>query len=53
MKVEAKKLGFFDGEVVREGDEFKITSRLDSEAKKDAHAADIQLQFSSKWMTKL
>jgi hypothetical protein len=53
MKVEAKKMGFFEGEVVKPGDVFKITSRLDSDAKKEAHAADVQEQFSSKWMTKL
>lgn len=53
MKVEAKKVGFFDGEVVREGDEFTIHSRLGKDAKKEAHAADIEEQFSSKWMTKL
>jgi hypothetical protein len=52
MKVEAKKVGFFDGECVKEGDVFTISSRLDKEAKKEAHAADIQKQFSAKWMTK-
>lgn len=53
MKVKAKKVGFFDGEVIQKDDKFTIKSRLDSAAKKDEHAADIQLQFSSKWMTKL
>lgn len=53
MKVKAKKMGFFEGEVIKPGDEFKITSRLDSDTKKEAHAADVQQQFSAKWMTKL
>jgi hypothetical protein len=53
MKVQAKKLGFFEGEVIREEGKFTITSRLDSEAKKEDHKADIEKQFSSKWMTKL
>lgn len=53
MKVEAKKNGFFDGEKVIAGEEFTIDSRLDKLAKKEDHAADVQKQFSSRWMTKL
>lgn len=53
MKAKAKKIGFFEGEVVQVGDEFTITSRLDKDAKKEAHARDIQKQFSAKWMIKV
>lgn len=53
MKVEAKKNGFFDGEKIQQGEEFNINSRLEKDAKKEAHAADIQKQFSARWMTKL
>lgn len=61
MKVTAISKGFFGGEVrnyndvTQKGDSFVITSRLDEDDKniKPAdHKADIEAQFSSKWMKK-
>ena len=58
MKVTAKAKGFFGGEVrnyndaTQKGDSFVIASRLDDSAKPAEHKADIEAQFSSKWMKK-
>lgn len=58
MKVEATAKGFFGGEVrsyndqTQKGDSFVIKSRLDESAKSAEHKADIEKQFSSKWMKK-
>ena len=58
MKVTATAKGFFCGEVrnyndaTQKGDAFTIESRLDESAKPADHKADIEAQFSSKWMKK-
>ena len=58
MKVTATSKGFFDGEVrnyneqTQKGDSFVIESRLDESAKQADHKADIETQFSAKWMKK-
>ena len=58
MKVTATAKGFFGGEVrsynevTQKGDSFVILSRLEESAKPAEHKADIELQFSSKWMKK-
>lgn len=58
MKVTATAKGFFGGEVrgynevTQKGDSFVISSRLEDSAKPAEHKADIELQFSSKWMKK-
>ena len=58
MKVIATAKGFFGGEVrkydqeTKQGEHFTIESRLDEQAKPADHKADIDAQFSSKWMKK-
>lgn len=61
MKVQATAKGFFNGEVrnyndqTQVGDSFVIESRLDKDdksVKAADHTADIEAQFSSKWMKK-
>lgn len=52
MKVTAKKNGFIYGRFIKEGESFTLRTRLDDKAKAADHKADVEAQFSSKWMEK-
>lgn len=51
IEVEAKKKGFYGGELYHQGDKFNLNKVFDEDGKLDQKATDAQ--FSKQWMVKV